>query len=434
MRWFGTPLPGVDTREHLGLIAHLSLRLFLIFAAYYLMKPVREALVLSERGAELRSYGLSIQAVVIMVLFPLYVMLSNKMVHERLYRAVTLFFCVSLLGFIVAIDAGLHVGLSFFVWSGIFSAVQVVQFWSLATDFATRRNCQFVVPWIAVGGCLGALVGAMLARMLESSYAESPELILGLSLGLLLISLIGTSSRPASREEVVADPSVTVAGALLFRLRRLARARYIRLVFLFVLLLNMLNTIGEYYLAHLVLQRWHGDREAIGMFYADYFLVINIMTLLMQLLIVPWFCRHHGLGVGLLLVIVVNLMMFGVGLMFPTLLSLFTLAKCIENGVGYSFGNTVRQLLFAPLGQHSRYHGMMLVNGLSWRIGDALQGVVVFAVVEWMGLPKKALLFVGLLLTMVWLVVVMQIRPMLDKKAKSSDGSPSSARQGAGIG
>src|SRR6187455_501725 len=82
-----------DVRSGEGFIALLlALNVFLILMAYYVLKPVREALVLSEGSAELKSYLSAGQVAVLAVVVPLYGRLVARFPRMRLINVVTLFF------------------------------------------------------------------------------------------------------------------------------------------------------------------------------------------------------------------------------------------------------------------------------------------------------------------------------------------------------
>jgi hypothetical protein len=49
-----------------------ALNLFLLLASYYMLKTAREALILSEGGAEVKSYSAAGQAILLLVIIPLY--------------------------------------------------------------------------------------------------------------------------------------------------------------------------------------------------------------------------------------------------------------------------------------------------------------------------------------------------------------------------
>src|SRR5512139_4263583 len=70
----------------------LAARVFVILFGYYLLKPVREALILEHNSPEIRSYTLAMQAAVLLVAIPLYSYFMRKRIGERVYRSVTTFF------------------------------------------------------------------------------------------------------------------------------------------------------------------------------------------------------------------------------------------------------------------------------------------------------------------------------------------------------
>ena len=52
--------------------------LFLLLAAYYILKVIREPLILLEGGAVMRSYARGLQALLLLVLVPAYGILANR--------------------------------------------------------------------------------------------------------------------------------------------------------------------------------------------------------------------------------------------------------------------------------------------------------------------------------------------------------------------
>src|ERR1700752_1523229 len=52
-------------------IGILTMQAFTLMLAYYLIRPVREALILTEGTAELRSYAVGVQAVLLLLILPL---------------------------------------------------------------------------------------------------------------------------------------------------------------------------------------------------------------------------------------------------------------------------------------------------------------------------------------------------------------------------
>jgi AAA family ATP:ADP antiporter len=62
----------------------LAVTIFLFLAGYSLMKPARDGLILTEGGAEVASYSAAAQAVLLMVLVPIYGWLGTRVVRITL--------------------------------------------------------------------------------------------------------------------------------------------------------------------------------------------------------------------------------------------------------------------------------------------------------------------------------------------------------------
>ena len=77
----------------------------------------------------------------------------------RLINAVTVLFAACLLSFYVAAQAGLSIGIVFFLWIGIFNLMIVAQFWSFANDVYTKEEGERLFAIVGFGASLGAVVG-----------------------------------------------------------------------------------------------------------------------------------------------------------------------------------------------------------------------------------------------------------------------------------
>src|SRR5215218_314209 len=110
-----------------GTAVLLALNVFLVFCAYYVIKPIREALILSEGGAEVKSYAAAGQAVLLLLLVPAYGALADRLPRRGLLNTVTAFFVVCLIGFYILTHAKVPVGVAFFLWVGVFNLMIVAQ-------------------------------------------------------------------------------------------------------------------------------------------------------------------------------------------------------------------------------------------------------------------------------------------------------------------
>jgi len=144
----------------------LTLISFLILTSYYVLKPVREALILSDVGPEAKTYASVGQALLLVVTVQIYSWLGAHLGRRALINWVTLFFVACLVGFYILGKAQVRLGLVFFLWVGIFNLVAVSQFWSFANDLYTVERGQRLFPIVAFGSSSGAVFGSFLADRL----------------------------------------------------------------------------------------------------------------------------------------------------------------------------------------------------------------------------------------------------------------------------
>ncbi len=132
-------------------VAVLFSQALVIMVAYYLVRPVREALILTGGGAEKRSYAVGVQALLLIALITIYSLAVQRIGARRVVPALCVFLASHLVLFSCAGRAGLHLAFTFFVWVGLFGVVVVAQFWALATDVHDVRAGQRLLGEIAAG-------------------------------------------------------------------------------------------------------------------------------------------------------------------------------------------------------------------------------------------------------------------------------------------
>ena len=386
LRVFGDVRPGEG-----GTVLLMCLNVALLLVGYYVLKTVREPLILLAGGAELKSYAAAAQAVTLIAYVPLYGWIAQRLPRQRFLSAVILFFvaCIELffLGGRMHVP---HLGFVFYVWVGIFSLTTIAQFWSYANELYTRPEGDRLFPLIAVGSTAGAPVGAALA---EGLFARGvgPFVLMQIAAGLLLVHLalyvwVGRrTSAPGARPA----PAPMKAGngfALVLR------SPYLRLAALFLVLLNLVNTVGEFILGKAVVTMAEAragmagfSKEAfIGEFYGSYFLWVNLATILIQAFLVSRLIKRLGMGGAFLALPVVALGVYGVAAAGAGLATLRWL-KTAENSTDYSVMNTAKQMLWLPTSPAEKYKAKQAIDTFFVRMGDLLAAGVVFLGVHRLG-------------------------------------------------
>jgi AAA family ATP:ADP antiporter len=215
---------------------------------------------------------------------------------------VTLFFILNLELFWLGAKLGIpYLGVAFYIWVGIFNNAIIAQFWSYGNDIYQREVGERLFPIIGIGATLGSPLGSGLAARLFSMGVGAYSL-LHITAGILLsmgrVLAVGVAREGSERRQW----EKLKAGEGGFAL--LAKSPYLRLICLLFIILNLVNTTGEYVLAKYVLaevaQRTAADpsfnREAfLGSFYGGYLFWVNVVTVLIQSLLVAH-CEVSGTG------------------------------------------------------------------------------------------------------------------------------------------
>ncbi len=404
----------------------LALNFFLLLSAYYLLKTVREALILTESGAEVKTYSAAGQALLLLAIVPLFGMLASKVNRIQLIQAVTLFFASNLVVFYVLGEAGVHEGVVYFLWVGIFNTLGIAQFWAFANDLYDPAQGKRLFPLIGLGASLGAWVGAVLSGRLIARLGPYPLMMI--AAGLLVVCVLVSRSihqraaRSHTPEESAAaeKPLGKEDGFSL-----IMNDRYLLLIAVVTVLLNIINTSGEFILGKIVMeaaaQAFPGGSEVfearekfVGAFYGDYFGWANLLGLLLQSFAVS---RIIGvIGVGGALMVGPMLAMAGYSLMaWAPALGVIRVLKILDNSNDYSLQKTAMQALFLPTSREAKYKAKTAIDAFFMRLGDMTQAGIVYVGTA---MSMSIAMFSGLnvLLTVCWMGTVWRLRKELRLK------------------
>jgi AAA family ATP:ADP antiporter len=363
----------------------MCLNVFLLLMAYYVLKTVREPLILLAGGAELKSYAAAAQALTLVGYVPLYGWLAQRLPRQKFLAAVILFFvgCIQL--FYLGHRAGLpYLGFVFFVWVGIFSLTTIAQFWSYANEIYTRPEGDRLFPLIAIGSTAGAPLGAAVAERLFGR-GLNPFLMMQVAAAVLLVHLAlyrviaaRMAAKPGRRAEA------PIKGGNGFAL--VLASPYLRLVALLLVTLNIVNTVGEYILGQAVVVRADAlqaldaafDKQAyVGTFYGRYFLLTNLAAIVLQAFVVSRVVRRFGMRGALFALPLVALCAYG-SAAFGAALGTLLYLKVAENSTDYSVMNTAKQMIWLPTSREEKYKAKQAIDTFFVRTGDMLAAGAVF--------------------------------------------------------
>ncbi len=407
----------------------MMLNVFLLLTCYYVVKPVREAFILSGSGAEVKSYASAIMVVALLFLIPAYGAFASRVSRTKLLTWVTAFFVVNLVAFYALAQARMpYLDVVFFVWVGIFNVMIIAQFWSLANDVYTPEEGRRLFAIIAFGSTVGAIVGATVVENLVDPEKAQPGVVNRLLLlAAAILAISGALTWWISRRQKTAGPRSEAAaterplgsqGA--FRL--VFGDRYLLLVAFLMLIVNLVNTTGEYILGRTLestadalvgagrtsgLSAEDFKSQFIGDYYAGFFKWVNWATALIQLFVVSRFLKWFGIRAALFVLPLIALGGYALLATAPVL-ALIRGVKIAENSVDYSLQNTTRQALFLPTSREAKFKAKQVIDSFFWRAGDVLSAVLVFVGAQ-LAFPTRTFAVVNLACVVAWLAIAFGI-------------------------
>src|SRR3954451_24351777 len=100
-------------RGELTTVVLLPINVFVLLPCYYILKVVREPLILLGGGAELKAYASAGQTILLLGVVPAFGLLASKVSRLRLLTIIQLFFAGCLALFYVLAEAKAPIGLAF---------------------------------------------------------------------------------------------------------------------------------------------------------------------------------------------------------------------------------------------------------------------------------------------------------------------------------
>ena len=250
-----------------------------------------------------------------------------------------------------------------------------IAFWLLLGEIYTIAQARRLYAPIGLGSQLGAIAGALAARWM-SGFLDAHHL-LAASAAVLLLTALGPARFVAAAARAARhDAPVRATPAPLEPL--VVRHAYLGRVAGLVLLSTIAFTLGDYVFKSAVAQAV--APADLGRFFASFYLGLNVLSILAQVLLSGWLMRTLGVSRALaVLPLLVLLSALGVaagaGLVGALLL------KVTDGSLRPSLNRLGIELLFVPVPEAHRAAAKPAIDVLGARGGQALASVFILAAV-----------------------------------------------------
>ena len=371
----------LDVRKgELGKTAGMFLWFFIVIAAYWFLKPTREALTVGILGADSIPTLKFIVALVSAVVVVAYSLVLPYLSRERLAYIVIGSFIWLMIFFWYFFTYHSEVKLlyySFYVFLDLFNTVNVALFWTFLADIMKTGSAKRLYGLIGGGGVIGGFFGATTCWSVIK-FVEPAQMLVYVAIAYSsVLAIIYLVSRHVDREPgavtgVIAQKGKSRLHDALEGARTVFSSRYflgICAILAFYELVSTVNYVVFNKGVELFIMPEVG-KEGLGDFYSKFYLILNIVSVSIQLLLTSFIIRRLGM-VAALLALPVVLGGLSVAFLAVPVFVLVGGIYLVDNSLNYSINQTSREMLFIPVPRKDKYATLAFTDMFVLRMAKA---------------------------------------------------------------
>lgn len=307
---------------------------------------------------------------------------------------------------------GTWVFYALYVWTGVFATLIVVRFWTLLGDYFTVTQAKRLFALIGTGSVAGAIAGSALAQVLASRL-PTQHLLGAAAASLLAASVVpfiltrhtgGEHTRATAGQEP--DNAGSKAIDLTEPIRVAWSSPYTKRLAILVMVSTITLTVVDYLFKSAMADTVPASQ--LGYVFATTYLILNVFSLLAQVLLVGVLTRT--LGVSRVLALLPLLLLGGaIWLLFTGSLFAILLNKLFDGTFRHSLHRTATEILYVPLSAEFRARAKNFIDVVGQRGGQAIASLAILLAVA-VGSTQILLGIAVLLLTIVWIGAAVSLK------------------------
>ena len=382
---------------------------FTLMAAYYILRPIRDAMSSDWTDAELSTL-FTVTFVFSVIVTALYGAACARVRLSRLLPGVYGLFSLSFFGFFVAFRAlpeAPMMGKAFYVWISVFSMFQVSVFWTLMADIFTKKQAPRLFGFIAAGSSIGAIVGPALALLLVAPLGKPNLVLISAVLLLVPIPVIGYLEKLKQGELQSGDGAQAqdygrkLGGNPFSGFRDFVSNPYLLGIGLFLFLYTVISTFVYFELKNLMTDL---DSETRTQIWSGMDLAVNTLSIGTAFFVTGRLNTRFGLAWTLALVpliIVVGLLVVALAPMLWVVVGM----QCVRRAGNYSITRPGREMLFTVVDRETRFKAKSVIDNVVYRGGDVISAWAFTGLSQGLGLGLGALALIGAAIAALWALV-----------------------------
>ncbi len=386
------------------------LLVFCLMFAWYLLRPVRDAMASEWSDAEV-SFLWNINFFISAGVVAMYGIAVARVEFRKLVPGVYAFFGLSFVAFYFAADSITNTVLLdkiFYVWVSVFSLFHVSVFWSFMSDLFSKDQSNRLFAFIAAGASAGALAGPWFVTQFGESMGTD-QLMLVASLVLIIpIGLVLYLERlkvlDLHNENVHADLSAAKIGGNPFAgFKMFATNPFLLAIGAFILLYTAVGSF-VYFEQKNLLAFYADTREERAVILAQVDLVVNILTFLIGMFATSRIVARLGMPATLALVpffIIAGLIV----LAFAPILIVVLALQVARRAGNYAITRPAREMLFTAVDRETRFKAKPVIDIVVYRGGDAISSIAFAGLTDGLGFGLAVMAGIGAGIAAAWAAV-----------------------------
>jgi len=377
------------------------LYVFAVLSAYYVLRPIRDEMGV-QAGAENLPWLFSGTLLGMLALNPLFAALVRRLPREHFIAWSYRFFGANLVVFLVLFhlaDAAQNVwlGRAFFIWLSVFNLFVVSVFWATMVDVFDAGQGKRLFGFLAAGATVGAIAGSTITASLAREAGATNLFFASIVLLEVAVYAVKKLSFKDQRPE-----DALIGGGVLAGISHTLRSPYLLGVCLFILLFTVTSTF-LYFQQATIARDYFADRASRTAFFAQVDLLVNVLTLAVQLFFTAHILRK--LGVALTLGILPLFTLFGfAALAAAPIIAVLVAFQVLRRAANFALARPARELLFTVLPREDKYKAKSFIDTVVYRAGDQV-GSWSYLLLSSFGLGIAGVAVVAVPLSAAWLAI-----------------------------
>lgn len=401
-------LTGVQNDEAPAVVWSL-LYVIALFLAYYVLRPIRDELGVASGVANL-PWLFTGTLIVMLVVSPLFALAVRNLPRRQFIALTYRFFAVNLVVFALLLhfagpDWQVWVGRAFFIWVSVFNLFVVSVFWSFIVDIFDSEQGKRLFGLLAAGATVGGLLGSALTSVLVENIGRSWLIafaIVFLEVAVLASRRLTFVAKFFEHPARDGDTSKPLGGGIFTGLIHTIRSPYLAGLALFILLYSLTSTFLYFQQANIA-QEYFSDRAARMAFFANIDLMVNAMTLALQLFVTGRLIGYLGVAVTLCILPVISVAGFAALAASPTT-TVLVIAQVGRRAANFALARPAREILFTSSVREDRYKAKNFIDTVVYRGGDQVASWG-YAGLMGLGLGLTQMAVIAVPLSVFWLVL-----------------------------